>query len=110
MNPVPLREAKARGRFSVDLELANNDDLVLADRGLLPPDQVRRQTIKGIVDSGASKLVLPAALVKQLGLRFRGKIQVRYTDGRTKERREATGVHVKLLGRDDTFSAIVEPK
>jgi len=53
---------------------------------------------------------LPVALVKQLGLRFRGTIQVRYADGRTRERREAEGAHVVLLGREDTFSAIIEPK
>jgi len=55
-------------------------------------------------------LVLPAAVVKQLGLSATRKIQVRYADGRTSQRQEVAGAHVTLLGRDDTFSAIVEPK
>ncbi len=60
--------ANGVGRFSVDIEVANNDDLALVRRGLLPPDQVRRETIPGVVDSGAAMLMLPQAVVKRLGL------------------------------------------
>jgi hypothetical protein len=98
------------GRVSVDIEVANNDDLALMYRGLLPADQVRRETIQGVVDPGAAGLVLPQAVVKRLGLRLGGMAKVRYADGRRAQRREAKGVFLKLLGRDDTFTAIVEPK
>jgi hypothetical protein len=54
-------------RFSVKLEVANYGDLSLMQRGVLPPDQVRRETIQGVVDSGATKLVLPQALVNRRG-------------------------------------------
>jgi hypothetical protein len=56
------------GRFSVEFEVANNDDVALARRGVLPAAQVRRETIRGVVDSGATMLVLPQAVVKRLGL------------------------------------------
>ncbi len=98
------------GRVTVEFEVANFEDLALAHRGLLPADKVRRQTIKGLADTGATKLVLSSALVKQLGLRLTDTVLVRYADGRTKERREAEGVYVELLGRHGTFSAIVEPQ
>ncbi len=98
------------GRISIDIEVANNDDLALMHRGLLPPDQVRRETIPGVVDSGAAMLVLPQAVVKRLGLRLGNKVQVRYADGRRAQRREAKGVFLKLLGRDTTLPAVVEPK
>lgn len=94
------------GRFSVNVEIANNDDLALMYRGLLPPDQVRRETIPGVVDSGAAVLVLSQAIVKRLGLRPGNQVGVRYADGR----REAKGVSITLLGREDTFTAVVEPK
>jgi len=97
-------------RFSVELEIANNDDLALARRGLLRPDQVRRETILGVVDSGATRLVLPEEIVKRLGLPQGDSIKVRYADGRRAKRRRADGVYVQLLGRHGTFSAIVEPK
>jgi predicted aspartyl protease len=98
------------GRFSVEFEVANNDDMALVRRGLLKADQVRRQTISGVVDSGAAKLVLPQSVVKQLGLPLADRVRVRYADGRTAERREVEGVYVELLGRHGTFSAVVEPK
>ncbi len=98
------------GRFSVEIEVANNDDLALMRRGLLPKDQVRRETIQGLVDSGATKLVLPEAVVKRLGLSPGNSVKVRYADGRRATRREIKGVFVQLLGRDGTFTAIAEPK
>ena len=102
--------ANGVGRFSVEFEVANNDDLALVRRGLLPAGQVRRQTISGVVDPGAAMLVLPQAVVKQLGLPLGDKIKVRYADGRRAQRREAKGVYVELLGRNTTFDALVEPK
>jgi predicted aspartyl protease len=104
------RGANGVGRFSVDIEVANNDDLALVRRGLVQPDQVRRETVPAIVDSGAPMLVLPQALVKRLGLPLGGAVKVRYADGRGAQRRQAKGVFLKLLGRDTTLPALVEPK
>jgi len=102
--------ANGVGRVSVEFEVVNNEDLVRAKDGTLPPDKVRRLTIEGIVDSGAAMLVLPQTVVKHLGLPLGNTIKVRFADGRQASRREAKGAFVKLLGRDDTFTAIIEPK
>jgi predicted aspartyl protease len=102
--------ATSVGRFSVEFEVANNDDLALVRRGLLPADQVRRETIHGLVDSGATRLVLPEAVVKRLGLPLSTAVNVCYADGRRAKRRAVKGVFVRLLGRDSTFTAICEPK
>jgi predicted aspartyl protease len=96
-------------RFSVDLEVANGDDLALARRGALPPDQIRRVTLKGIVDTGAARLVLPAWVVEKLDLPDAGTTRVRYADHRRAERRVVQQAQVYLLGRTDSFQAIVEP-
>jgi predicted aspartyl protease len=98
------------GRIKLDFEIANNGDLEAVARRQLPRDQVRRVTIRGIVDSGATRFVLPASIVKQLGLRLSGKTGVRYADGRRAVRSVAQGASVTLEGRTGTFSAIVEPK
>jgi len=98
------------GRFSVEFNVANNEDLVRAKDGTLPRDRVRRMTISGVVDPGAAMLVLPQAVVKQLGLPLGDKIKVRYADGRRAQRREAEAAFVELLGRHDTFKALIEPK
>jgi predicted aspartyl protease len=104
------RGADDVGRFSVDIELANNDDLALVRRGLLPPDQVRRETIQGVVDSGAARLVLPEAVVKRLGVPLGGPVPVKYADNRRVRRKVAEGVFAQLLGRHGIFTAVVEPK
>jgi predicted aspartyl protease len=98
------------GRFSVEFQIANQEDMTLAKHGVLKADQVRRQTLSGVVDSGACMLVLPASVVKTLGLPLGDKIKVRYADGRRAQRHEAEGAHIKLRGREATFDAIVEPK
>jgi predicted aspartyl protease len=102
--------SNSMGRFSVNFEITNYRDLVLAKSGLLEPDKIRRQTISGVVDPGAAMLVLPQSLVKELGLPMRNNIQVRDADGRRAKRREAQDAYVELLGRDGNFAAIVEPK
>jgi predicted aspartyl protease len=98
------------GRFLTRIEIANNDDLVEARNGHLDFDKVRRITLDGVVDSGAARLVLPASAVKQLGLLTKRNVTVRYADRRKGTRKEVGGAHVTLLGRDDVFSAVVEPK
>ncbi len=74
---MPAKGANGVGRFSVELEVANYGDITLLQRGLLPPDQVRREMIQGVVDSGATKLVLPEAVVKRLGLPLGAKVKVK---------------------------------
>ncbi len=88
---MTAKGANGVGRFSVEIEVANYGDLTLMHRGLLPPDQVRRETIQSVVDSGATKLVLPHAVVKRLGLPLGDKINVRYADGRKAQRDGAEG-------------------
>src|SRR5437588_9789540 len=98
------------GRFRVDLELANYEDMVLARRGALDPAKVRRVRIPGVVDSGATRLVLPKSAVTKLGLPSAGKMAVRYADQRRVVRDTVRDVWLKLLGREGAFTAIVEPK
>lgn len=99
------------GRITIEVEIANNEDLVSARRGNLDPSKVRRMKIQGLVDSGATRLVLPQSVVKKLGLPLKKqKIKVRYADGRRGLRAEAEQISLELLGRDGVFSAIVEPK
>jgi predicted aspartyl protease len=102
---------KSMGRFSVEFEIANNQDVNDAKRGHLDPAKIRRMKIQGVVDSGATRLVLPGAVAKELGLPVKKeKVKVRYADGRRGVRSEVEEIHLYLLGRDGVFKAIVEPK
>ncbi len=97
------------GRFSVDLELANNRDLDLASAGHLPAASVRRARVRGVVDTGATRLVLPESVALTLGLETVGDVAVRYADGRTAQRPMVGGIHLTCVGRSSIFNAIVEP-
>ena len=93
---MKAKGADGVGRFAVQFEVANHVDVVLAQRGLLEPDKVRRLTIAGTVDSGATRLVLPGKIARQLGLPLKGKVKVRYANNQT-----ATRDAVKDVTDDD---------
>jgi predicted aspartyl protease len=103
-------EDTAVGRFSVEFEVANNDDMVKARAGLIKPTDVRRATIEGLVDPGATRLVLPRSLIKQLGLPIAERVRVQYADRRVGVRDTVRDVWLKLQGRSAIFDAIIEPK
>lgn len=94
------------GRISVDIEVANDGDLVLVSHGRMQPDQVRRETIRGVVNPRVMRMVLPEAVVKRLGLPPGDLAPVQYADGRRGRLPMVRGVFVRLLGRDGTYSAI----
>jgi predicted aspartyl protease len=101
---------KQMGRFAVEFEVANSIDVGLANRGQLKPEEVRRVRISGTVDPGATRLVLPASVVEQLGVPKVGRTKTRYADGRESHRDRVDEIRVTLQGRSGVFDAIVEPK
>jgi clan AA aspartic protease len=103
------RRREVMGKINVEFALANNSDVQMFERGALPAEKVRRARLTGLVDTGASHLVLPEGVVKQLGLPEIGTAPVRYADQRKKRRHVVDQVQVELLGRRGTFKAVVEP-
>ena len=101
---------KEMGRFAVEFEVANNIDVGQAGLAQIKPEQVRRVRITGVVDPGATRLVLPAGIVRQLGVPKAGQTKTRYADGRMGRRAVVDEVRVTLQGRSRVFDAIVEPK
>lgn len=97
------------GRFSVEVELANNDDVARARAGDISPEQVRRMPVRGVVDSGATRLVIPQSVADGLGLTRSGQAGVRFADGRVATRDVAIGLELTYIGRSNVFDAIIEP-
>ena len=98
------------GRILVNLKLTNDKDILRAEDGRLPRDQIRQTTARGVVDTGATRLVIPAAVAEQLGLSPNlAKWEfVMPTDAREHERLSKISEWA-LLDREFTFRAIVEP-
>ena len=104
------KQGTDRRRFSVEIELANNFDMMDAQCGRIKPEQVRRVKLQGVVDSGATRLVLPGRVVEQLGLPLGEKVSVLYADKRRGLRHTVNNVWLQMLSRHDVFTALVEPK
>ena len=98
------------GKLIVELEIANYDDVRMAECGHLAPEKVRRTTLRGIVNPNVRRPILPKALVKELGLPIHpAKVKARDSRGRWRLRSLAEAVEIQMLGRGNTYSAIVDP-
>ena len=91
------------------VRLWNFVDEVLAQRGEIPPDEVRSIELEdAIVDTGFTRLVLTEGIVQSLGLLSVGQITVRYVDDRRTTKEVARGVAVEIMGRRTALDALVE--
>jgi hypothetical protein len=70
---------------------------------------VRRTLVSGVVETVATRLVLPSAVVTSLGLHESGQIGVKFADGRCEQRAVVDGIQVRIGDRSGVFSAVVEP-
>jgi predicted aspartyl protease len=107
---MQAQEEHEMGRFSVEFEVANYHDMAVADVGKLPKSKVRRTRILGVVDPGATRLLLPASVADKIGLARKGRTRVRYADGRLGWRDLVPGVWLSIGGRESIHVAIVEPR
>ena len=57
-------------KHTTRIEIANERDQILAEAGVIKPEEVRRVIVEdALVDTGATRLCLPKSLISKLGLR-----------------------------------------
>jgi hypothetical protein len=95
---------------SVDVELANDEDLLRADASLIesvPPPHLR---VRALVDSRIMHLRVPESIARAPRLQQDGiSARITQTDDRNDVRLIVTGVRLAYAGRSGVFRAIVEP-
>ena len=64
------------------VRLRNYDDILLANKRYIKPEEIRSETIKVLVDAGASMLSINEHLKNQLGLNKVYEREVELADGR----------------------------
>jgi predicted aspartyl protease len=97
------------GKVVTTVTVANRVDQILADRGFIQPQEVRSVTLKDVlVDTGATRLCLPADIISQLGLVLQDEVDVKIATGLHTARifRE---VNLQVEGREGTFNCIELP-
>ncbi len=95
------------GAVSVQVKLTNAVDEELVNRGLLNPSLLRVYETQALIDSGATRTVLPSSIVQQLGLRIRSQEMAQYADGRQELVGLTGAVIIELLGRETIEAAMV---
>ena len=69
-------------RHTTRIVLTNLEDVVLANRGVITPKEVRRVTVEdALVDTGATRLSLPKPIIEQLGLTPVSRAKARTASG-----------------------------
>ena len=84
---IPYFPDRQMGQVITTLNLTNQIDQILAERGFISPEEVRSVTLTNIVvDTGATLLCLPSSVITQLGLVQRGEASVETAAGLQKGR------------------------
>lgn len=95
------------GEVRVKVKLANSYDESRRQRGEISKEEVRRYEADALIDTGAVSSVIPANVMKILGLLPRGERVAEYADGR-KERVELTEpIIFDIIGRETEEGAMV---
>lgn len=106
LNPVP---AQPMGKVTATITVTNQVDQILAERGFIPVDQVRTLTLNNVlVDTGATRLCLPANLIAQLGLAPQDEVEVKTAVG-VKRVRLFKQVILQVEGREGVYNCLELP-
>jgi clan AA aspartic protease len=88
------------GEVHVKVRLSNAEDIAMVDRGLLDPAKVRQCEVDAIVDTGATRSVIPQRIADQLGLPSHGESVATLADGRPIRVRRSGVIYFEIEGRD----------
>ena len=103
MEPIPV------GRVITEAKIENLKDLWAVEQGLRTPEQARSMTVTdALVDTGATLLSLPTALIHRLGLSKVSSKQVRSSIG-VSEASLYEAVRLTIGGRSCTMDVMEVP-
>lgn len=92
------------------VKLTNYTDFDKAQKGEIPPTEVRTVEIDALVDTGAVELAIPEEVAEKLGVRTIRRKKVRFADGRVSEVALVGGLLTEILEREFVTSAFVLPR
>lgn len=93
------------GEIRVRVRLTNALDAIQRRRN--PRKKVRSIEVDAIVDTGATRSVIPAAILKKIGVQAVEEMEARYADGRSEMVKLTDPVRFTIDGRNVTEEAMV---
>lgn len=100
---------QSMGKVTTTITVTNQVDQVLATRGFIPTDQVRSLTLENVlVDTGATRLCLPAAVIQKLGLALQQEVEVKTAVG-VCQARLFNEVILQVEGREGVYNCLELP-
>jgi predicted aspartyl protease len=102
-------ETASMGRVTTEASIENIQDLWDVERGLLPPDRIRRVNVSdALVDTGATLLSLPTRYIRELGLPVTSSKRVTRSIG-VGEANMYRAVRLTIMGRSCTMDVMEVP-
>ncbi|MGB8699184.1 MAG: retropepsin-like aspartic protease [Thermosynechococcaceae cyanobacterium] len=100
---------RTMGIVTTTITVKNLMDEILAERGLIPTEEIRSITLDNVlVDTGATRLCLPTQAIEQLGLPLAEEIDVKTASGIQKTRLFKR-LSLTVEGRTGEFTCVELP-
>ncbi|WP_449417615.1 aspartyl protease [Phormidium nigroviride] len=97
------------GRVTTTITVTNHIDEILAEKGFIALEQIRSITLDNVlVDTGATRLCLPADIISDLGLPMTGEIQGETVIG-NKMFRVFKDITLAVAGREGLYNCVELP-
>lgn len=103
---IPEFKKNQMGKVTATITVTNDVDQILASRGFIKAEEVRRITLENVlVDTGASMLSLPTEIAEKLGLTVKGLTSLETAAGIV-EARIFSHALLEINGRSSTFDCM----
>jgi clan AA aspartic protease len=97
------------GKIETEITLVNVKDAGKAEDGIISVNDVRKETVQAIVDTGSMRLDITEELFQKLGLTQIDDITANLADGRKMTCKLTSGVIVHCKNRNTLTKAVVIP-
>jgi predicted aspartyl protease len=95
-------------KVTTTITVTNQVDQILASRGFIPDSQVRSTLENVLVDTGATRLCLPANAIAQLGLALQAEVEVKTAVG-IRKAKLFKEVILQIAGRQGVYNCMELP-
>jgi predicted aspartyl protease len=109
LHGVSKQKDKKMGRVTATITVTNEVNKILAERGFIPAEEIRSITLDNVlVDTGATRLCLPADIIAQLSLTLVGEIPGNTAIG-SRQFRLFKNVALGVAGREGRYDCVEIP-